>query len=238
MEISLPFRHELDRVDDATATLILQLQNRDIEELVQSRKGKGRDGEILDADLAKATYQQELQETARIRADRSMAQSFMQAVISDAALLNEALAAESAASADRALAYRLAGVNAPPAAPEQTTAGGALDDGFLARLAALYISDRNDQNEALEENADDGHSVGGESAAWAASRQKPLTAVYRQCIVCDLKKPLFETFQTPCGHDYCQECLHTLFSYRLRMKLCFHLDAAVKRFPFSPSRYI
>lgn len=56
MEISLPFRHELDRVDDATATLILQLQNRDIEELVQSRKGKGRDGEISDADLAIATY--------------------------------------------------------------------------------------------------------------------------------------------------------------------------------------
>lgn len=161
-----------------------------------------------------------------------MAQSFMQAVISDAALLNEALAAESAASADRALAYRLAGVNAPPAAPEQTTAGGALDDGFLARLAALYISGRNDQNEALEENADDGHSVGGESAAWAASRQKPLTAVYRQCIVCDLKKPLFETFQTPCGHDYCQECLHTLFQLSVTDETLFPPRCCRQEIPF------
>lgn len=30
-------------------------------------------------------------------------------------------------------------------------------------------------------------------------------------IVGDLKKPLSDMFPTPCGHQYCQECLRTLF---------------------------
>ena len=34
MDVDAPCLHELDRVDDATANLILQLHNRDVEELL------------------------------------------------------------------------------------------------------------------------------------------------------------------------------------------------------------
>ena len=44
----------------------------------------------------------------------------------------------------------LAGINSSPAAPEQMTAGYVLDDRFLARLAALCVSCRNDESDALQ----------------------------------------------------------------------------------------
>ncbi len=115
---------------DATANFILQLHNRDIEELLHASKSKGRHGEPLDADLAIAAYQQELQERNTVLADLCMARSLTQAVISDAALLRKSLAEKDIAIKDRALAHRLAGINAPSAAPEQKTAGYTLDDGF------------------------------------------------------------------------------------------------------------
>ena len=132
-----------------------------------------------------------------------MARSFTQANISDAALLNESLVEESAATEDRTLAHRLAGINASSAAPQQRTGGYALDDGFLARLAALYVSGRDDESENSENMADANSLAAAESSAWAASRQITSTAVHRQCIACDLKKSLFNIFETPCGHHYC-----------------------------------
>ena len=211
MEADAPCLHELDRVDDATANLILQLHNRDVEELLHASKGKGRDDEPSDADLAIATYQKELQERNTILADQRFARSLTQAIISDAALLRESLAEENAATEDRALAHRLAGINAPSAAPEQSTAGYTLDDDFPARLAALHVSGRNDESDTSENMTDANSPAAAESSARAASRQKTSTAVHRQCTACDLKKPLFDIFQTPCGHHYCQECLQTLF---------------------------
>ncbi len=211
MRVNAPRLDELDRVDDATANLILQLHNRDIEELLDASKGKGRDGEPSDADLAIATYQKELQERKTILADLYMARSLTQAVISDAALLGKSLAEEKTAMEDRALAHRLAGINAPSAASEQRTAGYTLDDRSLARLAAICVSGRNDENDTLENMTDANSPGAAESSAWAASRQTPSIAVHRQCTACDLKKPLFDIIQTPCGHHYCQECLRTLF---------------------------
>ena len=34
---------------------------------------------------------------------------------------------------------------------------------------------------------------------------------YRRCIACDGDTPRPDVCQTPCGHYYCRECLHTLF---------------------------
>lgn len=132
MEIEAPRSHELD---DETATLILQLQSEDIEELLNANKGKGRDGELSDTDLALATYQQELQ------------------------AMNTILT----------------------------------------------------EGDALEDTAHKDGSAAPESSAWAASRRKTSSTTYRHCTACDLKKPLFDVCQTPCGHFYCQECIQTLF---------------------------
>ncbi|KAL9129172.1 MAG: hypothetical protein Q9217_002312 [Psora testacea] len=137
-----------------------------------------------------------LQERNTILADRCMCQSLAQAIKSDTTLLSESLAEEAAAARDRALAHRLAGTNAPSAAQEQTTAGCALDDGFMARLAALYVTGRNDEGDAMENTTQNDSPAAAESSAWAASRHKPSTVIHRQCTVCDSRKPLFDAFQT------------------------------------------
>ncbi len=211
MEVDESPLYEFDLVDDATATLILQLQNRDIEELIQASKGKNQDGEPSDADLAVALYQQELQQMRIILTDRCMGRSFTQAVINDGLLLRESVAAENTAASDRALAHRLAGIATPTAAPEQMIVGDALDESFTARLAALYVSGKNDKCDVLENTMGGTDEASAESSASAASRQRPSTGNLCQCIACDLMKPLLNIAQTPCGHNYCQECLRTLF---------------------------
>ena len=201
MEIQEPHSQELD---DATANLIIQLQCKDIEELLGASKGKGRDGEKTDADIALATYQQELQTMNTILTDRYMGKSLTRAVISDATLLNESLAEENAAARDRVLAHSMSGVNAPPAAPGQTTVAQDPEDGFLARLAALYVSGYTHDDDVMEDTVHSDAPTAAESSTWAASRQKSSMATYRHCAACGSAKPFSDVCQTPCGHFYCQ----------------------------------
>ena len=198
-------------LDDATATLILQLQHEDIAELQRANKGKGRDGELSDAELAVATYQQELQAMDTVMADRCMGRSLTRAVISDAALLSESLAEETAAARDRALAHSLAPGNVPSAAAEQRNAAYDLDDGFLARLAALYVSGLDHEDGTMHNTVNSNSPAATESSTWAASRQGLSSKINRRCTACDLSKPLFDVCQAPCGHFYCQECVQVLF---------------------------
>lgn len=107
-------------LDDATAALMLQVQSEDIDELLSAKKGKGREGDISDADLALAIYQGELQEMDTILADRSMGRSLTRAVITDAAILNESVVEENVAAGDRTLAHSLGGLKVPSSAPNKS----------------------------------------------------------------------------------------------------------------------
>lgn len=235
MEVETPDSHELDRMDDATATLILQLQNNDIEELLRANKGKGRSGEASDADLAVATYQHELQERHTILSDRCMSRSLTAAVISDAALVTKSLAEENAAASDRALAHRLAGVDGPEVAVEQTKSEQALDDAFISRLVALYVSDKIEEDDTPDHVCEDDLPV-AESSTWATSRQKYPDGGHRQCTICDTKTPLSRVFQTPCGHHYCSTCLHTLFEMSTTDESLFPPRCCRQQIPLSSVR--
>ena len=228
MEIDVPVLNQAGGVDDATAALILQLQHQDIEELLGTRKGKGRDGEQSDADLAMTTYQKELQDRTTILADRSMSRSLTHAIVSDATVLSESRAQENTAVRDRALALRLAKGIAPPMTSEQPTAEDALDDSIIARLAALYIPGRS------EDAPQDDDVLGAESSAWAESREKPSAVVHRQCTACDSEKSLFNFFRAPCGHDYCKECLCTLFQLATTDETLFPPRCCRQEIPLQP----
>ncbi|KAL8643787.1 MAG: hypothetical protein Q9226_008120, partial [Calogaya cf. arnoldii] len=70
MEATNPHPYTLQDVDDASAALILQLQREDVEELQRLSKGKHREDEVSDADLAIELFQQDLQETSAVLSDR------------------------------------------------------------------------------------------------------------------------------------------------------------------------
>lgn len=56
MKFNFSDLHELNHVNDATATLFLQLQNKNIEKLFNINKGKNRENEYSDADLVMIIY--------------------------------------------------------------------------------------------------------------------------------------------------------------------------------------
>ena len=214
MEIEAAQTHNFDYLDDATAILILQLEDRDIQEFLDAGKGKGRDRDGLtsDADLAMAIYQQELQQRHAILADRCMSRSITDAVMTDAALLRESSSEEDTASKDRALAQHLAtDDNAMPDTIEHVDPEHPIDDGVMARLGALYVWGRAPKND--KKNAPDEEDLNApESSAWATSRGKPaMTASRQQCSSCLSDMPLSDVFRAPCGDHYCLECLQTLF---------------------------
>ncbi|KAL9610529.1 MAG: hypothetical protein Q9167_004767 [Letrouitia subvulpina] len=201
----------VDLADDATASLILQLQEKDIEQLLERKKGKGRQGVNSDADIALLAYQKELQETRVVQNDRSMSRSLALAVTNDAELLNKITEEENIAAGDRALAIRLAGKSTPSNGVQPTTTSCTLDDGLVARMAALYVPADIAKTEELDEaSCCDDNTADAESSSWAGSRQSTSSAA-RQCVACGFKKPLFDNYRASCGHDYCQSCLETLF---------------------------
>ena len=210
MATSAPCVDALVDADDATAALILKLQTDDLVELASQNKGKGREDELSDAELAFDLYKEEVEERDRVRADRCMARSVMQAVIFDASILSESANEEHAASQDRALALRLSG-NSSTTTPAPNPSNTDFPDGFLARLAAMYVASKDEELDACESMPVADSEPRGESSSWAAGRSFTRTPTYRQCISCVSEKRLFEVVQTPCGHYYCQGCLQTLF---------------------------
>ena len=203
--------YKFDDVDDTTATLVLKLHISDIEELSSTSKGKGREGEISDADLALLTYQIELREKDRILADRRMARSLSQAVLSDAATVTEVLREEDLLAKDRAMAHGMAGTSINFADAEQIATDCGLDDSLLARLATLYVSGGKENCDPLEATIQSSEPSAGESSAWASSRRVSSITPRHRCIACNSERLYFDICRTPCSHYYCQECLHTLF---------------------------
>ncbi len=208
MEVTDP---HFDGIDDASAQLILQLQREDLDHLLNTSKGKSRDGELSDADLAMAIHQEELSTPNTILRDRCMTRSLAQAAMSDGALLTEALTDEEAAARDRAFAHHVAGRNAPLPAGGASVQRLTLDDEILKRMAALYVYGGSGEARIPENTAQDDDEPAAESSAWAASRQKPSMSIHQVCVSCDSKIVAQKMCRAPCGHLYCQECLYALF---------------------------
>jgi len=96
-------------MDDATANLILELQLSDINTMQSSSTGKGRKGELTDAELALSLLQQNLEEIHSIMSDRRMTQSIATAVETDGNIVAAATNEEHIAHGDNALAHSLNG---------------------------------------------------------------------------------------------------------------------------------
>ena len=185
--------------------LALQLQREDLEHFRDRRKGKGPEGETDDLDLAIQLYEAELASCATIASDHTICRSIARAVRQDADLIGTILLQEKQAAQDREFANNLsrnrrATAPARPPSPEPTP-----DAELLARLEALYLSPF-DQDE---------HPA--ESSAWAASRLSPSTGEAEQpqkmieCISCSDKRPQLDISRCPCSHNYCRDCLQSLF---------------------------
>ncbi|KAL8846113.1 MAG: hypothetical protein Q9221_008781 [Calogaya cf. arnoldii] len=174
MEATNPHFFTLQDIDDASAALILQLQREDVEELQQSSKGKHREDEVSDADLAIELFQQDLQETSAVLSDRLMSRSLARAVVTDAAFLTDEVARQDTLANDRLVAERIQ-QGGEAESSKGTTSDPVPDDLLLARLTALYVSDPADDRAFADD--DDNESTTCESSRWAAARPNSATCV-------------------------------------------------------------
>jgi hypothetical protein len=106
-------------MDSSSFILALQLQQQDLDLLQQSSKGKQREGELTDVDLALEACRHELEAMTTQISDHILALSIARAVESDAQVIKQAQLVEDEAARDHAYALMLSGD--PSAAPGPVT---------------------------------------------------------------------------------------------------------------------
>ncbi|KUJ11856.1 uncharacterized protein LY89DRAFT_653328 [Mollisia scopiformis] len=201
----------LTTLDEETLALILRLQIDDSVELcpLAEAKGKGREGDLSDSQLAFKVYREDLERNAVMLKDRVITKSIARACQTDGNILTASLAQEQTASSDRETACRLGGTQLPVPVEPWTVSSEFLDDEILGKLSALYVTspleDPVSEDDTLE------LIVGAESSGWATSRRQTKRS-RRQCTACQDTFIFCELGRASCGHEYCRGCLHELFS--------------------------
>jgi hypothetical protein len=206
----------LQSIDDLTATLLIELQLEDTQEISSSFKGKAREGELSDAELAFKLYKQELDHNASILSDRRMTRSIARAVQSDGDILTHAMSLEQTAARDRDMACALSGSGISSNVRPWTVTAEEIDGELMSKLAALWMSpmeefEGREQMLPLKHDVDatDEPITHGESSLWASTR--PASSKTHYCTACQENKKFTEVVRAPCRHEYCRECLQDLF---------------------------
>lgn len=229
-------------IDDASAALILQMQKDDVDELMARTKGKGRAGEVDDNDLAMTMFREGLENMSLIIADRRMGRSMTRAVIMDAKLLTDSAAQEQIAANDRAMAQRLSGNTTSLRDTEilRICAPPVLEESLSARLFDQYVKPLREFDEESDVNSSSADETDGqeasESSSWAASRRVQMASLPRNCVACDTSRPLFKLLHAPCGHDYCEDCLQTLFRLATRDETLFPPRCCHQHIPLTSAK--
>jgi hypothetical protein len=183
-----------DEIDQATLDLIIELQIQDAQNLI---KGKHREGEQPDAELAVELFKLELESLASVCSDHAMSRSMARAILADGDIIKNHVDEEEQAARDREYA-----INGEPSARTSGTATPetVIEDEMMRKLVALYVGD-------------DQYSVAGEPSSRQGTQTSISAAdsVQRRCVACMAYVPFFETMQCPCSHEYCRGCIADLF---------------------------
>ncbi|KAL6870554.1 hypothetical protein J3F83DRAFT_736752 [Trichoderma novae-zelandiae] len=192
-------------IDQESLDLIIELQLQDAQNLI---KGKYREGEAPDFELALDCFNSELESLHTLLHDRAMTRSLARAVVSDADIIRELVNQEEQAARDRELALDgfaaddFRGNEFPQGREpmEMDLVEGTMSDEMTDKLIILF-------------NGGDELSPIAESSRWGGrARPATKTGQRRRCIVCSEDFPFVDTLRCPCSHDYCRGCLSNYIS--------------------------
>ncbi|KAK1979351.1 hypothetical protein LZ30DRAFT_180892 [Colletotrichum cereale] len=226
---------DIESLDDETLHVLLQIQLEDLEVIKRSSKGKGREDDISDADLAFESYESELRSRIVFASDKSMCRSIAKANHLDGRLIATLTYQEKQVAHDRDIALRLSRGEAVTLDPFNTHASQAyspftdIDTEYLQKLKFLYGS-----KDAYDDVFDQ-----AESSEWAASRQQTAgesKREKRECESCMTSYASNYVARCPCGHEYCQDCLHTIFNASLTDESLFPPRCCGEPIPVEDSR--
>ncbi|KAK4111180.1 hypothetical protein N656DRAFT_790666 [Canariomyces notabilis] len=189
----------LGDIDDQTLAVVVQLQLEDLQAIQEAvragkRKGKQRLGEVDDAELVLEMYHAELLSAARSLSDRAMCQRILRAVGSDAELIGTSLREEDQAVRDEDIALSI------------SAQGGTRDDGndHVDSQTSWADSELAEQLETLHlPSMGDCEDPTGQVES------------SKDCVACGEKHHDTDVAACPCSHDYCRDCLNSLFKASL-----------------------
>lgn len=124
-------------MDNETEELILCIQLQDLEDAPSQLKGKQREDETTDGQLALIFAKEEVERTLQLLRDRRMGVSLSRACETDQALITATNVQEDAARHDRAIAQSVAGHSAMPLAIMPGSPSADVDDASLQRFSAM-----------------------------------------------------------------------------------------------------
>lgn len=215
-------------MDNPSLILALQLQQQDLDLWEQSRKGKQREGELTDVDLAFEACRQELEAMTAQISDQALALSIARAVDSDGQLIREAQLAEEQAARDREFALTISKDPSVGARPTTAKTGeeepmDGVDDSLIDILRSLNLGGLSD-------------SMSGqpESSTWASSRKESQT---KECIACKDLFPPLALLRSSCSHEYCRACLVGLVSSSLQDETLFPPRCCGQTIPVEQGRW-
>lgn len=191
-------------VHGASLRVALEMQLEDLNSLLFSSKGKQRQGEIPDFELALDSYKVEIESQLMLLGDREMCHSIASAVRLDANIIKEFVAQEEEASSDRKLALKSSnGVIPVDSEPNTARKEPGLEEDLLNKLETIYVS---------PPDLDEDSSRQAGSSSWTAAQKQPHT-IYRSCTACTEDYPVHNIAScSQCPHEYCRGCLRRLFS--------------------------
>lgn len=215
-------------LDDASESLMIELQMQELENLVNSSKGKHIEGEQPDFDLALAIYKSELESYDVFFSDRRMCRSAARAVVADGDLIYRQHQTEDQVARDHHMALNFdSDQETPSDDPADDPADHAnFDSELINKLAALYVLPPDD------ELADQ-----PESSSWASSRpRRTVPKTMTTCVSCRESFNFYEIARCPCSHEYCRTCLATLFSASMKDDSLYPPRCCRQTIPLEPNR--
>ncbi|THY93488.1 hypothetical protein D6C93_05612 [Aureobasidium pullulans] len=213
--------HLYRRADADSVALILQLQREDIEAAMASTND--------DDNFALQLQLQELTLIESFHSDRAIAQSHALAM----KILADEINAEQQAIRDRELAQQLSQhdnmlvpVTGEPAPHSES------DEQLIvrqeARICATIFNDDSNKQLVLY--------TGGKTAE-DEDFPRP-EEPYIACVACSEDLPWFDVLETPCDHNYCGECLTTLFEASMTDESLYPPRCCRQRIPLDEAKLV
>jgi hypothetical protein len=196
----------IEEMEVLDGSLAFSLFLDDVEETASKQKGKAKEGCLNDSDCSLLLWQAELREAKQHCEDRRMALSMSNAVATDQNVIAAFRSSERVAESDRAMAMSLSGDVPRPAITnrvgrEMSSEIIANDDSFdeISEVMSSLMG-------GLHLASEDARSERGEM-----STSRPHAATSPQCVSCLDRVPGLQTFESQCGHIYCNACMKQLF---------------------------
>ncbi|KAJ5584347.1 uncharacterized protein N7459_004147 [Penicillium hispanicum] len=193
-------------MDQASAHLILQLLQGDVEDALAFSKMEGREGPLSDQDLALNEWKRELNNEHTVSSDQAMAASIAKAVQDDGVTISLLIQEEKRAYADRCTALQMA---EPDELPPQDVQSANIES--MKQMDQITKGPSYNPMRDLAMFSDLAIEDDEAESSTRAARRGTRSRGQRECTLCTELHPFVDLFESPCSHSYCKTCIARLF---------------------------